>query len=329
MATLVNRRRFLATVAAAATAGPSLATIALEQKTPPARGTSPFQVSVFTDEMMQDFARACEIVSKEFGLSYVELRGMWDKNIVDLNERQINETRDILRQFDLGVTCISGPLYKVDWPGAPRSKHSPPKPQFNATADWGKQDAVLDREIELAGIFNTKHIRCFDFWRLDDPAPYRAAMDEKLMAAAEKAARSGLTLVMENEHACNTATAKEAVRTLAAVNHPAFKLIWDPGNSAYAGERAYPDGYKLLPKDRIGHVHCKNAKKKADGSLVFTSMAGGVIDYEGQFAALKQDGYTGPVVLETHWKLDGSAEKGTRQCMTEMKEQLRKAGALS
>ena len=39
-------------------------------------------------------------------------------------------------------------------------------------------------------------------------------------------------------------------------------LNWDPGNAAAAGEIPYPDGYNLLPKDRIGHCHCKDVVKK-------------------------------------------------------------------
>ena len=35
-------------------------------------------------------------------------------------------------------------------------------------------------------------------------------------------------------------------------------LDWDPGNAAARGENAYPDGYATLPKDRIGHMHCKD-----------------------------------------------------------------------
>jgi L-ribulose-5-phosphate 3-epimerase len=57
-------------------------------------------------------------------------------------------------------------------------------------------------------------------------------------------------------------------------------------------------------------------------------MGEGNIDYVGQFKALLKDGYTGAVVLETHWRGAGSAEASTRQSMKGMLELLRKAGAL-
>ena len=133
---------------------------------------------------------------------------------------------------------------------------------------------------------------------------------------------------MENEFACNTATAAEAARTLAAVRVPSFKLNWDPGNAAFRGETPYPDGYNLLPKDRIGHVHCKDVLRKPDGGYEWTAMGRGFIDFVGQFRALKRDGYRGAVVLETHWRGAGTPEESTRQSMAGMKELLRKAGAL-
>lgn len=133
---------------------------------------------------------------------------------------------------------------------------------------------------------------------------------------------------MENEHACNTATAAEAVRTLVAVNVPTFKLNWDSGNSAFRGETPYPDGYKLLPKNRIGHVHCKDVERKADGTFAWQAMGRGIIDFAGQFRALKRDGYRGAGVLETHWRGAGTPEESTKQSMAGLKDLLRHANAL-
>jgi sugar phosphate isomerase/epimerase len=283
-----------------------------------------FKLSVFTDEITQDFGRALEIAAGEFGLGFVELRVLWGKNILTLDAKDIAEARQLLERYRLRVSSIAGPLFKVDWPGAPVSKHSQ-RDRFGADFTFDEQDEVLERGLELARVFNTDRLRCFDFWRLDDPKPDRAAMDETLLKAAVKAGQRGVTLVMENEHACNTATAAESVRTLSAVNHPNFKLNWDPGNSAFRGETPYPDGYALLPKDRLGHVHCKDVARKPDGGLEWMAMGRGTIDYVGQFRALKQDGFRGPVVLETHWRGGHTPEEATRQSWAGMKELLRRA----
>jgi sugar phosphate isomerase/epimerase len=290
---------------------------------------SPFRIAVINDEITQDFGRACEVASKEFGMEWIELRGMWNKNVLKLDAQEISEARRILEKYQLRVTDIASPLFKVDWPGAPPSKFSPKRDQFNADFTFEQQDEVLERSIELAKTFNTDRVRFFDFWRLEDQAPYRAPMNEKLRDAAEKAAKKNVILVLENEPACNTATAAEAVKVLGAISTPNLMLNWDPGNAAERGEKPYPDGYDLLPKDRIGHCHCKDAAKKSDGSgYQWAAMGRGNIDWVGQFKALKRDGYHFAVSLETHWRGAGTPEESTRQSWAGMKKALQVAGAI-
>ena len=95
---------------------------------------------------------------------------MWNKNIADLNPKEIAECQKILARYQLRVADIASPLFKVDWPGAPRSK-TQERDQFHASADFHAQDEVLTRCISLAKVFGTDRIRCFDFWRIEDPNP--------------------------------------------------------------------------------------------------------------------------------------------------------------
>lgn len=291
---------------------------------------SPFRVSVINDEVGQDFGHVVDIVSREFGMQWIELRAMWNKNLLKLDAKEIAEARSLLERAKLRVTDIGSPVFKVDWPGAPTSKFAPKRDTFNADFNFKQQDELLERSFELAKAFNTDRVRIFDFWRLDDVAKYRAAIDDKLREAAEKAEKKKIILVLENEHECNTGTGAEAARTLDAVKARNFMVNWDPGNATMLGEVPYPDGYGKLPKDRIGHVHCKDSKKKATGKgMEWAAMGHGVIDWVGQFRALKQDGYRFATSLETHWRGAGTAEESTRQSWAGMKEVMTKAGVLS
>src|SRR3954447_328745 len=320
MPTPIARREFLAGMAALS------ATHAYSRLSPANDSSSAFRVSVINDEISQDFGHVCEVAAKEFGMGWIELRSMWKKNIVSLDEKEIAEARRILEKSQLKVTDIASPLFKVDWPGAPKSKFSEDK-SFNAAFDWKQQDEVLERAIEMAKAFNTERVRCFDFWRLEEQTPFRTPMNDKLREAAEKCAKNNLLLVLENEPACNTATGAESAKVLTAVQHPAFMLNWDPGNAAASGEIPYPDGYKLLPKDRIGHCHCKDVVKKGK-KYDWAPMGAGLIDWAGQFRALKQDGYRFAVSLETHWNGGGSPEESTRKSWAGMKKLLQQAGPL-
>jgi sugar phosphate isomerase/epimerase len=294
------------------------------------RMKSPFRVAVINDEISQDFGHACEVASKEFGMEWIELRGMWNKNLLKLDAKEIAEARLILEKYKLRVTDVASPLFKVDWPGAPRSKFSPKHDEFNADFTFDQQPEVLERCIELAKAFQTDRVRFFDFWRLDDQAPYRTAINDKLREAAATAAKSRIILLLENEMACNTATAAESAKVLAAVKSENFMLNWDPGNAAAAGENPFPEGYQLLPKERIGHCHCKDVTKKSDGQGTdWAAIGRGMVDWKGQFAALKREGYHYAVSLETHWRGAGTPEESSRQSWAGMKEDLRFVGALS
>ena len=291
---------------------------------------SPFRVAVINDEIGQDFGHVVDVASREFGMQWIELRGMWNKNILKLDSKEVDEARQILERAKMRVTDIASPVFKVDWPGAPLSKAAEKRDTFNADFTFKQQDELLDRSFEMAKAFNTDRVRIFDFWRLEDQAPYRAAIDDKMREAAEKAAKKNIVLILENEYACNTATGAEAGRLLSAVKSPNFMVNWDPGNAAMRGENAFPDGYNKLPKDRIGHVHCKDIQKKPAGSgQEWAAMGRGTIDWTGQFRALKQQGYKYATSLETHWRGASTPEESTRQSWAGMKKELQEAGALS
>jgi sugar phosphate isomerase/epimerase len=319
-----SRRSFLrgAAITAAFAAGSSIAMAKVSK--------SPFKIAVINDEISQDFDRVCFVVSHDFGLSWIELRSMWGKNTMDLSDAQIAEAQKIMAKYNLQVTDIASPLFKTDWPDAPRS-------QFSTTGDmhgavhiaFKQQDEILERAIVRAKQFKTDKVRCFDFWRLDEIAPYRAAIDEKLRSASEVAGRQGILLVLENESECNTATGREAARTMNAVQSPHFALNWDPCNAVMRGELdAYPAGWDLLPKNRIHHCHVKNAAKNAEGKVELSPVDKGLIDWTAQFRALKNAGFHDAVSLETHWHGGGTPEQSSRICWEGMKQALKDSKTL-
>ena len=320
-----SRRTFLAGAATTAAA-----CVIRPLKARSQAGHSPFRIAVINDEISPDFDHVCHVVSREFGLGWIELRSMWGKNTMDLSEAQIGEAKKILAKYNLQVTDIASPLFKTDWPEAPRSPYGSKGDMHGAVeVAFKHQDEVLERSIELAKQFNTGKVRCFDFWRLDNITPYRAAIDEKLRAAAEVAGKQGLLLLLENEFECNTATGREAARTMNAIQTPNLALNWDPGNAVMRGELdAFPAAWETLPKNRIHHCHVKNAAKNAEGKIEWSSVGTGYIDWTAQFHALLAMGYRDAVSLETHWHGAATPEESTRVSWAGMKKALQDSGAL-
>jgi sugar phosphate isomerase/epimerase len=310
-------------------AAAALAALAASRRILADASKSPFKVAVINDEISPDFDHACHVVAQEFGLRWIELRSMWGKSLMDLPAEQIDEALKILAKYNLQVTDIASPLFKTDWPGAPRSPYGS-KGDLHGAAEstFKQQDEILQKSIALAKTFKTDKVRCFDFWRIDDVKPYRSAIDEKLRSAAEAAGKEGILLVLENEFECNTATGREAARTLNAVQTRHLALNWDPGNAVMRGELdAFSAGWDTLPKSRIHHCHCKNAVKNDAGKIVWAPVNKGYIDWTAQFKALKQAGYRDAVSLETHWHGAATPEESTRISWAGMKEALVSAGA--
>src|SRR6185437_11544945 len=115
---------------------------------------SPFKIAVISDEISPDFDHACSVISKDFGLQWVELRSMWGKGLHDLSDAQLADAEKILAKYSLRVTDMGSPLFKVDWPGAPRPA-SRSKHDFGADATFKQQDELLTKYIALAKRFET------------------------------------------------------------------------------------------------------------------------------------------------------------------------------
>jgi len=324
-----NRRHFIAGAAALA-AQATMPTLLRGEAKPvyPTRNL-PFHLAVINDEISQDFDHACSIAANEFGLQFIELRGTWNKNIADLNDAEIAEARRILAKYKLTVTDIASPLFKTEIPGG-KAAPGAAVDNFGATFTYDRQHEVLERCIHLAKSFSTSRVRCFDFVRLAEPKPFLPEIHEQLRKASVALAKENLILLLENEHTCNTATGAEAAATLAAVQNTNFMLNWDPANAAAAGEVPFPAGYSLLPKNRIGHCHCKDIKERAHsigGEPLWAAVGDGMVDWRGQIRALIQQKFSHTLSLETHWRGAGTAEASTRQSMAGLQKILAEIGA--
>jgi sugar phosphate isomerase/epimerase len=172
---------------------------------------------------------------------------------------------------------------------------------------------LLKHCTDIARFFGAKYIRIFSYWRRGVITPeIEDAIAEGISDGVKFAEDNDIVLLMENEHACYLGTGVETAKFLARFESPALRAVWDPGNAFFANEiRAFPDGYNAI-RNYVEHVHVKDAEQLADGRKRFVVVGEGEIGYKDQFAALKADGYTGYISLETHYKpYGGTAEQGS------------------
>jgi len=261
--------------------------------------SEPFRIAAITDE----FSPALEIAVQamaETGMTGAELRMIFGKNVVDLSDEELDRAIGIVRGAGLEIISIASPLLKCTLPDSPDVDSRFQKDMFAATQKFEDQPRIAARAFAVAQRTGARIVRVFSYWRTVRPEECFDRIVQALRGLADQAASHGITIAIENEHACNIATAAETSRLLKALEHPNLKMVWDPANALVSGENPYPDGYAHLPLDRIAHVHAKDCIRQ-DGKLTWGPLGEGVIDWRGQIAALHHDGYSGWISLETHW----------------------------
>jgi L-ribulose-5-phosphate 3-epimerase len=258
------------------------------------------ELAAITDEFSPQLETALDAMN-EIGMSGVELRVLWDKNIIDLTDDEIDRAMQLIRAKGMHVLSIASPLLKCVLPNAPQVDTRFQQDIFNSRHTFDDQPRLMRRAVAIAHKTGAGLIRVFSYWRTVDPPQCVPAVADTLGRLAEEGRKEGLIIGLENEHACNIATSAESADILSKVEHPNLKLVWDPANALCAGEGSpFPQGYRRLPPGRIAHVHAKDCHVEGH-KPIWGPLGTRHVDWKGQIAALLADGYRGAVSLETHW----------------------------
>jgi len=269
--------------------------------------TPKLRIAAITDEFSPDPAIALDAMEK-IGMTGAELRVLWGKNIMDLSQDELKRARDLVQGKKMDVMSISSPLLKCVLPNAPEVDTRFQQDIFASKHTFEDQPRLTDHAFMIAKHFGAHIIRVFSYWRTVQPEKCSEAIIRTLSDLAEKAAKEGLIIGLENEHACNLGTAAETVPILNAVQHSSLKLVWDPANALVSGEVPFPGGYSSIPKHRIVHVHAKDCHMEGH-KPIWGPVGTRHVDWKGQIAALLADGYDGWLSLETHWPGPGGNDK--------------------
>jgi sugar phosphate isomerase/epimerase len=206
----------------------------------------------------------------EYGCRDAELRNVYEKYIVDADEALLSRVEADLSAAGMRVICIDTPLFKCDLDGG----NAPTGPTHGAQdRTLEDQMTLLQHSIDLCKRFDAPFIRIFSFWRRGQLTPeIEDKIADALVRPCEIAERAGVTLLLENEHACYLGTGKETARVIEKIGSPALKMVWDPGNAYMAGERPFPSGYdaarppRLTPKASPSGASSAAARSTTPGS---------------------------------------------------------------
>ena len=287
----------------------------------------PFTLGVISDEISQDLEIVIE-TAKDYDLDSVEIRSVWDVRVQNLTDEHLKKLKKELDDAGLKVSSVASPFLKCD---------------IDNEEEYQEHISIFRRCIEIGRQLETDIVRGFTFWRkegLRGLPKYWSRLVEKFSLPTEIAEREGVTLAVENEQSCFIGTGTDLARFLKEIDSKNVKAIWDPGNAYYdeAREQAYPVGYEAV-KPWIVHMHLKDVViDKETGKPRCVPIGTGEVDIQGQLKALKEDGYTGCVSLETHWRpkaldeeliekpggreFSSSGEYATRVCLENLRKMI-------
>lgn len=261
----------------------------------------PWKLGIITDEVDPDLGRVLSSFYPKYQLRWAEIRNLKLDGVTryvynGATHAQVKQIRKQLDDAGLKVSVLDTGVYKIALPGTQPLGES--ASDLNPVqGEYEKQLDGLRRASDAAHILGTDRLRIFTFKRVADPNAIFDRIVEDLHKAIAVAREQNLTLLVENEFDCNVATGTETARLFQTITDRTLMHNWDPGNCYEAGEQPFPKAWDQLDHSRISHIHLKDAVGKS-----WKPIAGGEIDFVGQFRALKQMSYSGTMSLETHYK---------------------------
>lgn len=243
-----------------------------------------FTLSGFADEISEDLDIQLDVLER-LGIDYLEFRGVWGKNVLDLDDAEVEQVKEALDAKGIGVSAIGSPIGKIgiDDPFEPHLER-------------------FRRAIELAERLESTYIRMFSFFVPEGQADdYRSQVMERLGALLEAAQEHDVILVHENERHIYGDIPRRCHDIMETFSSPKFRMTFDPANFVLCGVQPVTDGYDLL-RDYIEYLHIKDALM-AEGKVVPAGEGDGEV--RELLLRLQEDQFEGFASLEPHLAMAG------------------------
>lgn len=249
-----------------------------------------FKLCGFADEISPDLGEQIR-VCKALGLTHIELRGVYGKNVLDFDDALASEVKSRLKESGLGVASIGSPVGKVP-----------------VDAPWegpGGHRERFRKAVQLARFFDAPFIRLFSYYNPSKGGSVLEHRDEVLRRFRDKVAileaeAPGVTMVHENEHAIYGEKGRQCLDLMSSIESPRLRMAFDFANFVQCGERPL-DNWPML-KPYTVHVHVKDAVM-GSGKVVPAGEGDGQL--EPILLDLARSGYDGFLSLEPHLAAHG------------------------
>jgi sugar phosphate isomerase/epimerase len=241
---------------------------------------SKVKITCFADEISHDLEEQLDVLAQE-GIAHIELRNVWGKNVLALNDDELQSIRELLTQRGFAVSSIASPIGK-----------------YQVADDFAPQLIALQRAIHAAQTLGTPYIRIFSFHPPEN-SDLDACRDEvlsRMKQLTDLAERNEVILILEND---NYLYGSKDDRVLDILQHCAsssLRSAFDPGNFVMNEVKPMDEAYpKLHPY--ITYIHIKDATQEP---RQFVPAGAGEGQIDRLLPQLREDGYSGFLSVEPH-----------------------------
>lgn len=217
-------------------------------------------LSGFSDEAANEKTAVQQYVAfAALGLRYHSLRfidvGGGIKNVMQLEDSEIEELKKIQEDYGLKVSSIGSPIGKVKL----RDEDDGTENRYVPFDEYLKRD--VERACELALAFNCKLLRGFSFYHPKgrNAEDYLDQVCDQLGRIAEACDRHSLTFGLEVEANLVGQTGDLLAEIHRRVNHPAMLTIFDGANlvcQGFSADQVYAQYLAMKPS--LGWMHIKD-----------------------------------------------------------------------
>ena len=241
------------------------------------------RLSGFADEIGPDLDLQIQTLAGE-NMRYLELRGVWDTNVLDFTDEQRARIKKRLDDDGIGVSSIGSPIGKV-----------------RIDEPWADHVERFKAALDAAEFFEAPYIRLFSYYPPEGGsiADHRDEVIRRLNEQVEMAEGRPVTLLHENEKDIYGETAEACLDI--AENVPGMGLIFDPANFVQVG--VGPAEAWAALKDHVLYFHIKDALIES-GQIVPAGEGDGDIPQILREAVSERD-YDGFISLEPHLAVAG------------------------
>jgi sugar phosphate isomerase/epimerase len=235
----------------------------------------------FADEISPELDEQLNTLVDE-SMRYMELRSVWDKNVLDLTDEELEKVKSVASERGIRTSSIGSPIGKV-----------------SITEPFERHMERFRRALYAADVMQAPYLRVFSFFIPEgqEPALYRDEVLERMGMLAGEAEDAGVTLLHENEKEIYGDVPSRCVDILAGVDSPALRAAWDAANFVQCEvSRPYTEGYELL-RPYVAYVHIKDALASS-GRVVPAGEGDGQLPET--LSALRASGFDGFFSLEPH-----------------------------